>query len=385
MSILAEQILGFIPSVIKKNPSYGEYIEYAVFNPVTLQMDRQRIRLNRLRRHFSTATLYRQHVTQVLCTINAKLSGGWTPFGETHDSRELIPLNQAINAYIDDKKRELRDASMVSYSSVCNILLEWLATQNMDEIPTNLFNNRIALRFMDELLLRPKFNNNTYNTYLKKYRACFNWLVERGYCKENPFEKIKTKRKQEKMRGLIPADAREKVLQYVRTSKEPNFEIVMHLVFSSLIRPTEIERIQIKDIDLKNACIRIPADKAKTHIERFAPMSDASIQLISDLLAKGYPGEWYLLGSTLVPSKDPCYHGKFKKAWIKIREKCELPADMQLYSLKDSGITELLEAGVDTLTVMQAADHHDLTTTTKYACHRNSGMIDKVRNAKVAL
>lgn len=58
---------------------------------------------------------------------------------------------------------------------------------------------------------------------------------------------------------------------------------------------------------------------------------------------------------------------------------------MQLYSLKDSGITELLESGLDALTVMKAADHHDLTTTTKYASHRDNNMISKVRTANVNL
>ena len=70
---------------------------------------------------------------------------------------------------------------------------------------------------------------------------------------------------------------------------------------------------------------------------------------------------------------------------MKIRKACELPNDMQLYSLKASGITELLESGLDPLTVMKAADHHDLTTTTKYASHRDNDMINKVRRANVEL
>ena len=58
---------------------------------------------------------------------------------------------------------------------------------------------------------------------------------------------------------------------------------------------------------------------------------------------------------------------------------------MQLYSLKDSGITELLESGLDTVTVMKTTDHHDLTTTTKYANHEDKDMISKVRAANVKL
>ncbi|MGN6985924.1 hypothetical protein ACTHSL_14355, partial [Neisseria sp. P0008.S010] len=76
--------------------------------------------------------------------------------------------------------------------------------------------------FMDHLIERPKFNNNTYNTYLKKYHACFAWMVEHGYSKENPFEKIKTRQKQEKIRTLIPVEYRDIVINHVRTSEHPN-------------------------------------------------------------------------------------------------------------------------------------------------------------------
>lgn len=382
---ISEQFFGFTPPILRKNNSLGEFIEYNVYNPTTMRMERQRIRLERLSTHFATRAQYRVHVNNMICQLNSKLASGWSPFGAIQNVKEFTPLKDALEAYIVDRSRELREASMVSYTSVNKMLISWLTANNLDNMASHLFNVRLAVRYMDELLTHPKFNNNTYNTYLKKYRACFSWMCDHGYCKENPFDKVKTRQKQEKIRGLIPADAREKVLNYVRQSDEPNYEIVMHLVFSSLIRPSEIERIQVGDVDIKNACIHIPPEKAKTHKERFAPLTDSLIGLLIPLLAKGCPSDWYLLGKELVPAKEKCWHGKFKKDWMKIRKALDLPSDMQLYSLKDSGITELLESGLDPLTVMKAADHHDLATTTKYASHRDKNMINKVRLANVGI
>lgn len=380
----AQSLLGYTPAMLRKSPSMGEFIEFYVFNPLTFKMDRQRIKLNRLRKQFDTRSLYRQHVVGMLGTLNAKLATGWSPLGTTQDVKEFTPIREALSACMRDKGRDLREASMVSYCSIAKLLTDWLASQDLDTMPVHLFNMRIARRYMDYLLTRPKFSNNTFNTYLKKYRAVWSWLVEHNYAKENAFTKIKVRMKQEKVRGLIPSSYRMRVLDYIRSGKDANFELVLHLIFSSLIRPSEIERLQVGDIDLENACVHIAASKSKTHFERYAPLSDACIRFMSPLLV-GCPSHWYLIGTRLVPSKNPCYHGKFKKMWIKIREKCKLPADMQLYSLKDSGITELLESGLDALTVMRAADHHDLTTTTKYACHCDKSMISKVRNAGVQL
>lgn len=383
---IAKEFLGYTPPILKKTASRGEHIEYNVFNPVTMKMERQRIRLEKLSRQFKNRTQYKQQVMQLMMNLTGKLAGGWTPYGETQNVAEYTPINRAIEAYIADKSRDLRQASMVSYKSVADIFVDWLTAQSIHEMASYLVTQRICQRFMDELRDRPKFNNNTYNTYLKKYRACFSWMVERGYCKENPFEKIKTLQKQEKIRTLIPVDAREIVIKHVRESKHPNYEIVMHLVFTSLIRPSEIERLQVRDVDLKNKCIHIPANKAKTHKDRDAALSDACIAMLIPLLAQpGVLPTWYLINSNYECGPEPCYHGMFKKHWMKIRKDCGLPDEMQLYSLKDSGITEMLDAGVSINAVKEAAGHADISTTNKYIGKNTEKMIAAVRGADVTL
>ena len=385
MSISSE-FMGYTPPILKKTASRGEHIEYYVYNPVTMKMERQRIRLEKLSHQFKNRSQYKQRVMQLMMNLTGKLAGGWTPYGENQNVAEYTPINKAIEAYIADKSRDLRKASMVSYISVAKIFVEWLTTQNIHEMASHLLNQRTCQRFMDELRDRPKFNNNTYNTYLKKYRACFAWMVDRGYCKENPFEKIKTLKKQEKIRQLIPVDARETVINHVRTSKHPNYEIVMHLIFTSLIRPSEIERLQVRDVDLKNKCIHIPANKAKTHKDRDAALSDTCIALLIPLLSKpGILPTWYLINSNYECGPEPCYHGMFKKHWMKIRKDCGLPDEMQLYSLKDSGITEMLEAGVSINQVKEAAGHADISTTNKYIGKDTEKMIEAVRGANVSL
>ena len=385
MSISSE-FMGYTPPILKKTASRGEHIEYYVYNPVTMKMERQRIRLEKLSHQFKNRSQYKQMVMQLMMNLTGKLAGGWTPYGENQNVAEYTPINKAIEAYIADKSRDLRKASMVSYISVAKIFVEWLTTQNIHEMASHLLNQRTCQRFMDELRDRPKFNNNTYNTYLKKYRACFAWMVDRGYCKENPFEKIKTLKKQEKIRQLIPVDARETVVNHVRTSKHPNYEIVMHLIFTSLIRPSEIERLQVRDVDLKNKCIHIPANKAKTHKDRDAALSDTCIAMLIPLLSKpGILPTWYLINSNYECGPEPCYHGMFKKHWMKIRKDCGLPDEMQLYSLKDSGITEMLEAGVSINQVKEAAGHADISTTNKYIGKDTGKMIEAVRGANVSL
>ena len=54
------------------------------------------------------------------------------------------------------------------------------------------------------------------------------------------------------------------------------------------------------------------------------------------------------------------------RIWGYIRDELKLPVAYQFYSLKDTGITEMLEAGVPAKFVKELADHHSLEMTERY-------------------
>jgi Phage integrase family. len=58
------------------------------------------------------------------------------------------------------------------------------------------------------------------------------------------------------------------------------------------------------------------------------------------------------------------------RKWKEMRDSLKMPAAYQFYSLKDTGITEMLEAGVPAKFVKELADHHSLEMTEKYT-HRS--------------
>lgn len=71
-----------------------------------------------------------------------------------------------------------------------------------------------------------------------------------------------------------------------------------------------------------------------------------------------------MIGSGLRPNSAMLSEDYLRKYWIKIRKKLNLPEEMQLYSLRDTGIFDMLKSGIDDLSVMQHADHHSLEMTT---------------------
>ncbi len=61
-----------------------------------------------------------------------------------------------------------------------------------------------------------------------------------------------------------------------------------------------------------------------------------------------------------------------------MRNATGLPKEMQLYSLRDTGLTDLLHAGIDQLTVQHHADHSSLAIQNIYTDHYDSGLNEKI-------
>lgn len=367
-------LLSYLPATLKHDTN-GWYVEYFVSSPLDGQLKRVRMKLNKVRKRYSSLTEFKTYAHSIVIQINNKLATGWSPFNATDNLRMYIPLKEVLTYFLDECAKELRPDTMRSYKSFCHIFGTWLE----DEAPglhAGSFNKVMAVRYMDYFYTGRKsiVSAVTFNNQLKIARSFFNWCIDKCYTNINPFETIRKKRTETKKRILIPSDARTRIVEYWQERK-PGYVILCQLVFTSLIRPKEILMIKIRDINLSKKYIVIPASNAKTHKARFSTLSDELCQLLTDMQLDKYPDNYYLLSTGYVPGKNSILTSQTRKDWDKMRKALDLPQEMQLYSLRDSGINSLLKEGVDALTVMQHADHHDLSITTRYASHVDPKLI----------
>lgn len=365
----------YLPAVLKEY-SAGWRVEYWVTDPQNNKLVRQQFRIQRITKRFKTKREAKLFMTTVMENINSKLAGGWNPLFSQEDSRLYQPFIPVLDIFLKEKSKELRIHTIRSYTSFVKILTEWLISENLN-IMCGRFNKLVAIRYMDYIYNTRNVSTITYNNHIKLGRAMFNWLLEKCYVKVNPFEKIKPKAKGEKTRILIPKEERARITAYL-TEKKSNYLIVCQLVYNSLIRPNEIKQIRLSHINLKEHYITIPGKNAKNHHTRLATLSPKLEELISKLQLYKYPKSYFLFGEDLTPDKTPCGQARFTKEWVKLRAALKLPEEMQLYSLRDSGINSMIKAGIDDLTVMQHADHSSLEMTTIYAKHHDPNLINTI-------
>ena len=361
----------FYPALIKHN-THGWYVEYQALNPTSGKMQRYRQHLNVLRKHYPRLADFKAHCNTIVNCLNAKLAGGWTPIGENFNTRFYTPLPEVAKAYLDEKSEELRPDSMRSYKSFVTGFLKWLE-ETVPQCQCILFNKVLAVKYLDHCSQSRGLKGRSWNNQLKAARAFFAWAIEKCYCKENPFALIKTKHETTKKRIIIPPEVRLKIAGYCR-EKNMGLLIVSQLVFTSLIRPKEIRNIRVRDVFYQQRYIYIPGDIAKTHYARFASLTPELCELLETWICGAKPDD-YLIGRNYKACDKQQSNSRFVKDWEKMRNELDLPAEMQLYSLRDTGINEMLKAGIDPLTVMQHADHHDLSMTTRYANHADPNLV----------
>ena len=171
------------------------------------------------------------------------------------------PFAEVSKKYLQEIIKEKRMDTVRSYTSFVNIFCEWTEKQ-YPNLSSSMLSHALVAKFMDYVYndrkgrKKESMSNRTYNNYIKNGSAFFSWMVEKCYCKENHFTKIKTKKKEDKTRILIPKETREKITKYL-LSKSPNYLIMLKLVYNSLIRPKEIRNLYVSDISITKGQITV--------------------------------------------------------------------------------------------------------------------------------
>lgn len=358
-----QALITFRPAQLYEGKEW--YIAYYIVNPATEKMERKKIKLN----HIKTITERKRFAKQLIHELNTKLYNGWNPFEEQFSSKGFKLLNDTLDIYLSSKLKELRPDSRRSYSSFVKSLKLWLVKSGNAKMYAVKFNKENALDFL-ESKNQEGISNLTYNNYRAFFTILWNWLCEHKYTSSNPFATIKKKLKEQKNRVIIHPELRNEILEYLE-SEDYNFAMVCLFVFHTLLRPKEITFLKPSCFNLFNQTIYLPGEGAKNKNERIITIPDAFMPYLVEWNFNGAANGDYIFGEHLNPGKKRADARLFGKKWEKLRKELNLDLSQKLYSLRDSGIVQMLNDGISPEEIMKQADHSSLEMTTIYAKHAN--------------
>lgn len=338
----------------------GWVIEYRILNPDIGTLEKKRLKFEKIRKRIGSDSKARKYARVYCDAINEKLESGWNPYTEGKKVKTFHKLADAFKAFLNEKELDYKNGvfsydSMRTYKSQIEMITNWINSK-YENIHVGRFNKDLAQEYLDYVYTTKEVSPRTWNNYLKFLRTVWAWLIEKNYCSENIFLNIKVKPQTEKERVIIPEDWSVKVIEYFRDNN-PAMELVCGLIYNSFMRPAEICRTQISDIQLFNNAIYLPGKKTKNKRSRWCLLPPHLIDLIIKMKLDKYPTDYYLLSSGLTPGKKVLCTRKLDKYWNKMRTAIDLPNEMKLYSFRDTGITDLKKAGHSNLFISSITGH----------------------------
>jgi integrase len=355
-------LVNYEPAALKEWPT-GWQIEYRVLNPLNGKLQKVRVRFDKIRNRIGDDKKARRHAKQYCDAITSKLEKGWNPLVEHRNAKTFQPLINALNSFITYKEQDLQNGvfradSMRTYRSQVTMLCDWLTAQKKTDLLVIQFNKDWANEYLDHVYMTKKLSPRTWNNYVQLLRLIWNYLIEKNFCAENPFTKIKLKTIAEKTRVVIPTEWSDKVVDYCR-AHEPNLEIICLLVYNSFMRPAEICRTQIEDIKLEKGGIYLPGSKTKNGKARWCLLTPALKEKIEALHLSRYKQKDFLFAESLHPGKKALNTRDLDRYWSKMRKIIDIPAEMQLYSYRDTGITDMKKAGFNNHFIASITGHRN--------------------------
>ncbi len=340
-------------------------IVYYAKNPLSERLERVVVKCNRVRQKAERM----RYARSIADNINEKLRRGWNPFVDRMSTEGYTLLFDAVEQFVHEKERELRKDSIRSYRSLAKAFTGWLEAQGYAGSYACMFNEVFARKYMESLAADEDIGARTYNSYLRFQRTLFFWMVDRRYATENPFQNLKAKRVDEKQRQALPPEVKAQIHAYVERHGMREWDVVMQLCYRCFIRPKEIMMLRVQDVDLKEWVITIPATVAKNHHERVVAIPGVLRDFFAGL--EGLPRTYYIFSTGYRPGRVLKDTRDVGKSWAAMRDELGFDKCYSFYSLKDTGITEMLEAGVPAKLVKELADHHSLEMTERYT-HRSA-------------
>ena len=368
---LPHAYIDYVPPKLHKGKS-GWYVSYYVKNPETGKLKLFRAKVNR----YKGAERSRA-AREIMASLQERLAMGWNPITEKVAPLATTPAFEVFDRYEKVKAKEMEKQSLATYLSYIRVFRTYL--ESIGFLPSSSILSitvdtaRSYMAFLEE---QRGISPRSYNNYLSFQITFFDWMKNRGYVKVNPFLNLKRKprRLMAKKRRMLTDEELGALFSWLRANN-PEYLGVCLLCYCCFMRPKEIALLRCGDIDLQKQVVHVRAEIAKNDRESYRTIPDAALPVLRRL-DLSHP-DWYLFGywkGNYYSFKSGPQYGsqkRFSDYWAhRVREACGFPLEVQFYSQKDTGITNMLSDGVAINLVQQQADHSSVAMTAIYVGHK---------------
>lgn len=375
MTFSSEKTINRVKEYREPEVSWGKIvtISFYAFDPESGKLKRKRIKLQRELNKISGKTAQRAYVNGVVSRIREELKAGYNPWIQQSGQLVYTRWEEACDLYRRFLARQLssgtmREESVTSYMSYLRVLARWVSGERKNVHYAYQFDKRLVDDFLDYIFLDKENSIQTRNNYLAWLKVFAKFLLQKSMIEQDPTATIPALRKKDrkKNRDVIPDGVLRSISTWLR-EHNPHYLLACYLLHYLFVRPHELARIKIEDFSLTDKTLYIHWDVAKNWNDAIVTLPMHVINLMLDLQVFQSPGNYYLFSDGFRPGRELRSEKNFRDYWARVlRKELGFSDRYKFYSLKDTGITNMLRANTDVLSVRDQARHSSILITDIY-------------------
>lgn len=214
-----------------------------------------------------------------------------------------ISLLSYYQDFLDYKRGErIRSGSLEQYQTKYNIFRDYLISIGQENITLNDTDKHLFISYFQSLTTK---KDSYYNDLLNYHRMVFNYIIDiREQVVKNPLKVIKsiTLNESEKHQVIQSENILES-FQQLRQFGSAELSLMAQFIFYTLHRPDTLCKLQLKDFNLINDTLHIPAYKIKTNKAVTIELHPILKELIQDYISYNEVSEdSFLFGYDMIES-----------------------------------------------------------------------------------
>ena len=213
----------------------------------------------------------------------------------------------------------------------------------------------------------------TQNLILRSVRKFFHYLLRGDFILRDPTSVLEFPKEEQKLiRNVLSEDEVSGLLEQIKPIGPEGLRnrAIVELLYACGIRTTELCRLRVADVDLKEQTVTIM--KGKGGKSRLVPIGQYACHYIAEYLRKGR--KYFLRGRTDDPGLlflsgwgNPFNASTINRSVMwKIATEAGLKKDLTCYTFRHSVATHLLRADANVMHIAKLLGHASLKTTQKY-------------------
>lgn len=332
-----EEVNGKLKPVIKTGKYW--YVYYFFRNPNTgkLQKFTEKQGVNTI----NNLTERKKYIKNLQKAVLLYLQKGYNPF-ELYEPnlihKKEFSIKEAFELAIEEKKKVWGKNSATQNIIFITVFENWLKKQSLLHENINTLTKRHVILFLNSL----RVNASTRNTYRRSISSIIGQLVADEIIPFNFISTIPKLKEKPKKNKPFTKDEIKTIKDYL-LSNDPYLYTFIKFVMYGFLRPIEVTRIKIKDINLKQNVIRV---QSKTENEAAIFITDQLKETILEMNLTNYDANFHIFSANFEPgiwqpktekAKTLFFSSRFKK----LKRNLNFTDDYGIYSFRHSAAIDL--------------------------------------------